>query len=185
MASRIEISWNDAVLTVYDTTVYNPVPAEGLPITVKYNGGVLFNGIIQPNGNISVSCSTGTDGLPASGIYSVEINGEENVYSISYERPTKVISFLLDGFNSKLTVKDATQYVGITTYEMACQSPNGNTTQSSNPQVVLTPVYSGLYDVGVTVSVHLSGAGYDITDTYTNKSEYRVKGHTYYPQPYV
>jgi len=175
MASLISIAWDTSLITITDDTAYNPVPAGDVPVVVKHDGVVIFNGLMTPNGQIVVPSARGANGMTAGGTYSVVINGDEETYDVTYERVEPNISFTVKGILSELKVEDKAQYSGINTYSLKCTPPVGNEVIAAGKEKIFNPTYSGIYSVEVDVGVQMNcGARCTITDAYSKSDKYRV-----------
>ncbi len=141
------------------------------PVKLYINGRNFASFEISQNGTAIVQAPTDGSFIQL-GTYTVEYPTETFNYDLTYTRPKDQISITVDGFNSRITVKDNTPYQNVLSYTLSFYSSDGQSYSVNDTVFTLNPIFSGKQKVVIESIIKSPGANYEINDTISFTKEF-------------
>jgi hypothetical protein len=189
MTLDIDFSLDDGVLVLEDTTTASSTGFDGT-ITVTHPDGFISTVEIDETGEVEVTLREDSDGNILQGVYVITYVNDQDVddtlsIDFCYVAPTVNIECTVDYLCSRLTSRDLTSYTqaGVsslnTTVTRTHTVSYPNATLLSNivsaaQNVVVNPIYSGVFTTNISSLVVWNFGEYTVTATITGNKDCAV-----------
>jgi len=141
------------------------------PVKLYINGRNFASFEISQNGTAIVQAPTDGSFIQL-GTYTVEYPTETFNYDLTYTRPKDDVLVTIDGFNSRITIKDNTPYQNVLSYTLSFYSSDGQSYSVNDTVFTLNPIFSGKQKVVIESIIKSTGANYEINDTISFTKEF-------------